>query len=135
MKNFVLLDLPKVQVQSGTIDRHNIKSIFIKFSSQYQSDIEDPTNGFKSLLLEIRRAFMRNIKDSIFKDRFIYDTDIPDTFNQRAGGFINIEFTLYLNDLYDVSYVEEVTNNLIRNVYLESFDKQKHFNIRKRAKV
>lgn len=133
-KYFEIEPKDNLSVKAGVVDKLNIKSVFIKTSAYYTAITEEPLVDLKKFMVELRRSFARHIKGSIFNEKFLSYTDTPDTFEANGGGFINMEFTFFINDIYHIKYIEQVLIELIDKVYEDLYLFPTGIKIRKHQK-
>jgi len=130
-RKFTTAEYPNIQVKAATINRQQLKSVYFTIKAYYETEEDSADTIFFFHLLNIRRTISKAVKGTVFKDKFLFMHDLADTFEARKNAFVNMEFTLFTNDLYDVNILEKEINKVIDKVYQENYINPRKMKVKK----
>jgi len=112
-----------IKIGYGTVDFKNLKSIYITLQSWLEPKHINKSE-FDSTILKTRREIKTKIstlKISRFKPESIVDINIKTNgIKQDKRSFMNIELTLFVNQLFDIKTNE--TKNDIKELIIDIID-------------
>jgi hypothetical protein len=127
-----------VKIGYGTVDFKNLKTIYLKFNSWLQPEIED--EDFDGIISKTRRQIKQMIyglKNPYFKNQSIVDLDIRvKGLKLEKRSFMNLEITLYVDNQFDIKskeikfFIKELSENVIEANLID----KKLFNFHKSKK-
>lgn len=121
---FKSLDSDIAQVEAGTIDKFNMKSVFLSVSFNIKNYEGDFNKKFRGWLMNLKYLINDYIKtSSVFYDRYIFIDDKPDEISESGNTFINLEMNFFNKNKDKSELVTELTGILsIIEGYLKSTD-------------
>jgi hypothetical protein len=127
-----------VKIGYGTVDFKNLKTIYLKFNSWLQPEIED--EDFDGIISKTRRQIKQMIyglKNPYFKNQSIVDLDIRvKGLKLEKRSFMNLEITLYVDNQFDIKskeikfFIKELSETVIESNLID----KKLFNFHKSKK-
>ena len=115
---------PNVNFVAGTLSKFPYKSCFLNIKATFKTEAEDRKFALRNTLRKISQDVRRNLNQEIFRDRFISDFDVADTFERNGRSFTKIEFTFFpkretskeeLND-----EMLKIQKSLSQNIFVDS---------------
>ena len=122
----------KVSFSSDTIDKVDFKTIVLTISGWFivTSDTK-PTRVMNKLCENIKLKTIQTFNEYYFSNRIIDIVTTPDTFNEMRSGFLNLDYTIFVNRgvKFDKREITMLMNELIDKIYNEYFEETKDFDV------
>jgi hypothetical protein len=121
---FTLGEYENFRYEAGTTDKEILKAVFFETSAHYKiiNGLEENLRTMKYFMFQLRRSLSELIGNSIFDPKFLMMSDIPDSFEKNAGGFVNIEITLFIKGQYELNFVKSQLKEILDEIH------KKHYN-------
>jgi hypothetical protein len=104
-KRFDYKQFDNIKLQGGIIDYRDLKSCYLEMSGHVLITDETPTKKIRKVLNKCKKRVFTHIYDSVFKEKFIITPLIPETFDDRDGGFISVEYTFFVKGTLDYKII------------------------------
>jgi hypothetical protein len=110
-----------VKIGYGTVDRKNLKTIYLTLNSWILPNFDD---DYDTSILKSRKKIkdiIRNLDDGYFKEESIVDLDLRTKgMKLEKKSFMNLEITLYVKK--DFNLKDKIIKNLIKNIIQNIID-------------
>jgi len=122
-KFFKLNKYQKFNSLGGTVNRVEMKSCFYQIKGQMTCLEENYEQLLRKFLHRVKQCVNKIIRYSKFKNRYIVDEKIKDSFYWKGEGFYVIEFNFFVEDKMGVEEPTQVMNKINQLLNIEVFEK------------
>lgn len=95
---YKLRKFPKFNLQAGSLDKYNPKSLFVSVSGHFETKDEDPQKLIRSMVYKIKRSVSERLYNSPFTQRHIANVTYPESIAWTGKCFFEVEFTLFYKE-------------------------------------
>lgn len=92
---FKMRTFDELQCSSGTVDRKNMKTCYLQMKGVMTSQIEEHKLASRKFIYRVKQVVNSYLKGSKFKDHYIIDPMIKDSFKLTGECFYTLELTFF----------------------------------------
>jgi hypothetical protein len=126
-----------VKIGYGTVDYKNLKTIYLKFNSWLQPELDSDHNLTISKSRRKIKEIIYNFENKFFKKQSIVDLDLRTKgIKLDKRSFMNLEVTLYVNYQLDIKSkeIKFTIKNIIEQIIDQALEDKKLFNFNESKK-
>jgi len=123
---FKMRKFDELQCSAGSANRKDMKSCYLQIKGTMKSQIEEHKLASKRFIHRVKQVVNSSLKGSNFKDHFIMDPMIKDSFVNTGECFFTIEMTFFgneeLNRLEGTKEMNRIATNIFDHVIRQEKD-------------
>ena len=135
-RSIEIAEYPNIVFYGGTEDKNKLKSCFLEIKGTFQTDVEDKMRTINGICKKISQTVNSVLNKDLFREEFLLNKDIPDSFVNTGKSFTKLEYTFFT--IRPTTYEElkrelNTISNYVWNNNIQDSDKMK-FNKRMLSK-
>lgn len=118
-QEFPIKDYPEINFVAGTMDRSTYKGCFLEVKGHFKSKGENHSYMMRRALSQIKNSIERSMDKEFFREEFLLNTNISDSFTATGSSFTALEFTFFPKKKTNKDELTTKLNEICGKVYNE----------------
>lgn len=124
-------EYPNITFYAGTEDKDKLKSCFIEIKGTFETTNEERLKTFNSVCRKISQTINSTLNKDLFRDEFILNKNIADTFVKTGKSFTKMEYTFFPKRPTTFSELTRELNNITNRIWNDNIQDTDEFRFHK----
>ena len=131
---FKMRTFDELQCSAGSANRKDMKTCYLQMKGLMTSQIEEHKTASRRFIHRVKQVVNSSLKGSNFKDHFIIDPMIKDSFKLTGECFYTLELTFFGNEEIDRVEGTKEMNRIATDIYNHVIKQEKNLVFNKTLK-
>ena len=123
---FKMRTFDELQCSAGSANRKDMKTCYLQMKGLMTSQIEEHKTASRKFIHRVKQVVNSSLKGSNFKDHFIIDPMIKDSFKLTGECFYTLELTFFGNEEIDRVEGTKEMNRIATDIYNHVIKQEKN---------
>jgi hypothetical protein len=127
-RSIEITEYPNIVFYAGTEDKNKLKSCFLEIKGTFQTEQEDRMRTINGICKKISQTVNSALNKDLFREEFLLNKDIPDSFIKTGKCFTKLEYTFFPKRQTTYEEIKKELNtisNYVWNNNIQDSDKMK----------
>ena len=127
-RSIEIAEYPNIVFYAGTEDKNKLKSCFLEIKGTFQTEQEDRMRTINGICKKISQTVNSVLNKDLFREEFLLNKDIPDSFIKTGKCFTKLEYTFFPKRQTTFEEIKKELNtisNYVWNNNIQDSDKMK----------
>lgn len=127
-RSIEIAEYPNIVFYAGTEDKNKLKSCFLEIKGTFQTEQEDRMRTINGICKKISQTVNSVLNKDLFREEFLLNKDIPDSFIKTGKCFTKLEYTFFTTRQTTYEEIKKELNtisNYVWNNNIQDSDKMK----------